>query len=108
MLARAVPKRDYYVKSPLGGRLVRLELGPVALAFLSTPEGVTTDTVRPEVESLAAMHGRRWPREWIARLGIDPPDDCAIRDAASDTTSSRRHEHINGREVDDESVALEA
>ena len=72
-LSRAVPKRDYYVKSPLGSRLVRLELGPAALAFLSTPDGLTVDAVRPEVEALAAAHGREWPRAWLARLGVEPP-----------------------------------
>jgi type IV secretion system protein VirB4 len=107
-LARAVPKRDYYVKSPLGSRLVRLELGPVALAFLSTPEGIIADAVRPEVETLAATHGRRWPSEWIARLGIDPPEDGRIREAASHAMSSREQHHTDVREVDDESVALEA
>jgi type IV secretion system protein VirB4 len=107
-VARAVPKRDYYVKSPLGSRLVRLELGPVALAFLSTPDGMTADAVRPEVETLAAMHGRYWPGEWLARLGIDPPNDGRVREAASHTTSSKKQDHTAGREVDDESVALEA
>jgi type IV secretion system protein VirB4 len=106
-LARAVPKRDYYVKSPLGSRLVRLELGPVALAFLSTPDGMTADAVRPEVESLAAMQGRRWPGEWIARLGIDPPDDGRIRETASHGTSSHKQDHTTGREVHDEPVVLE-
>ena len=106
-LARAVPKRDYYVKSPLGSRLVRLELGPVALAFLSTPDGMTADAVRPEVESLAAMHGRRWPGEWIARLGIDAPEGSGNRGEASHTTSSHRPKHTDGREVDDESVAFQ-
>jgi type IV secretion system protein VirB4 len=68
-LARAVPKRDYYVKSPLGSRLVRLDLGPTALAFLSTPEGVTADGLRPTVEALAERHGQRWPAEWLSQRG---------------------------------------
>ena len=33
MIARATPKRDYYVQSRLGNRLFDLGLGPVALAF---------------------------------------------------------------------------
>ena len=39
MVARATPKRDYYVQSRLGNRLFDLGLGPVALAFVaaSTP-----------------------------------------------------------------------
>ncbi len=35
MLARATPKRDYYVQSRLGNRLFDLGLGPVALAFVA-------------------------------------------------------------------------
>ena len=33
LIARAVPKRDYYVQSPAGERLFELGLGPVGLAF---------------------------------------------------------------------------
>lgn len=33
LIARAVPKRDYYVQSPSGERLFELGLGPVGLAF---------------------------------------------------------------------------
>lgn len=35
MIARATPKRDYYVQSRLGNRLFDLGLGPVALAFVA-------------------------------------------------------------------------
>ena len=35
MVARATPKRDYYVQSRLGNRLFDLGLGPVALAFVA-------------------------------------------------------------------------
>lgn len=40
LIAYAAPKRDYYVQSSAGARLVDLELGPAALAFLgaSKPE----------------------------------------------------------------------
>ena len=84
-LARAVPKRDYYLKSPLGSRLVRLELGPTALAFLSTPDGLTADGLRPEVEALAERHGHHWPGEWLSRLGIQPPSGEADVGASATT-----------------------
>ena len=107
-LARAVPKRDYYVKSPNGSRLVRLELGPIALAFLSTPDGMTADAVRPEVERLAAARGRRWPAEWLARLGVELPADGAVRGDTPAAGLPPENHHNNGRrEADDESVALE-
>src|SRR2546428_9573339 len=34
ILATALPKRQYYVLSPLGRRLISLGLGPVALSFV--------------------------------------------------------------------------
>jgi type IV secretion system protein VirB4 len=77
IVAGATPKRDYYVKSPLGSRLVRLELGPVALAFLGTPDGLTPEGVRGAVEQLARREGADWPRAWLARLGVALPDDNA-------------------------------
>ena len=77
IIAEAVPKRDYYVKSPLGSRLVTLGLGPVALAFLATPEGATIDGIRPIVEQLVAREAERWPAEWLGRLGITIPDEFA-------------------------------
>jgi type IV secretion system protein VirB4 len=73
ILATAVPKRDYYVKSPLGSRLVRLDLGPVALAFLGTPDGRSPDELRPEVAALAAREGPAWPAAWARSHGAAPP-----------------------------------
>ena len=45
LVAAAVPKRDYYVRSPLGSRVVRLQLGPVARAFVGLPAGLGPDAV---------------------------------------------------------------
>ena len=36
MIARASPKRDYYLQSPRGNRLFELGLGQVALALCAT------------------------------------------------------------------------
>jgi type IV secretion system protein VirB4 len=40
LIAEAAPKRDYYVQTRSGARLIDLDLGPAALAFLgaSTPQ----------------------------------------------------------------------
>ena len=73
IVARATPKRDYYVKSPQGNRLVRLDLGSVARAFLSTPDGMTLDATRDAVESLIAREGGAWHAAWLRRLGLEPP-----------------------------------
>lgn len=88
IIAGAIPKRDYYVKSPLGSRLVRLDLGPVALAFIGTPDGMTPDRLRPTVEALVEearaeqgtgdvgvdLSGCRcepWQSRWLRHLGTD-------------------------------------
>lgn len=76
-IASATPKRDYYVQSPLGSRLVQLELGPVALAFLGTPPGLTIDATRPLVEALAAAGDPTWPRTWLTQLGVPVPAESA-------------------------------
>jgi type IV secretion/conjugal transfer VirB4 family ATPase len=76
IVARATPKRDYYMRSPLGSRLVTLDLGPVALAFLGTPDGSTMDAVRPRVARLAAREGERWPAAWLEELGVNIPADA--------------------------------
>jgi hypothetical protein len=72
-VARATPKRDYYVKSRQGNRLVRLDLGPVARAFLRTPDGMTLDAMRDAVESLIVREGGAWRAVWLRGLGLEPP-----------------------------------
>ncbi len=75
IVARAVPKRDYYVTSPLGARLVSLDLGPVALAFLGSPSGMAPDEVRRVVDMLVDREGDGWAAAWLRRLGVEPPED---------------------------------
>jgi type IV secretory pathway VirB4 component len=73
LLARARRKRDYYFKSPRGSRLFELGLGPLALAFVGTPEGMTQAEAIAEARPLIERHGAAWPREWLARRGVTPP-----------------------------------
>ncbi|MDP9121974.1 MAG: DUF87 domain-containing protein, partial [Acidobacteriota bacterium] len=73
ILARARRKRDYYFKSPRGSRLFELGLGPIALAFLGTPEGMTPADAIAEARRLMALHGESWPTAWLGRVGIDTP-----------------------------------
>ncbi|HVT14701.1 MAG TPA: transporter [Thermoanaerobaculia bacterium] len=77
LLARARRKRDYYFKSPRGSRLFELGLGPVALAFLGTAEGMTQAETLSEARPLIDRHGPAWPREWLARRGLTPPEPLA-------------------------------
>jgi type IV secretion system protein VirB4 len=66
MLAMAVPMRQYYYTSPLGRRLIGLNLGPVALSFV----GMAGREAVMSVNELAASHGPRWPAEWLRRRGL--------------------------------------
>jgi type IV secretion/conjugal transfer VirB4 family ATPase len=70
LLSHARRKRDYYFKSPRGSRLFELGLGPAALAFLGTPEGMTLAEVRSTVRPLMAQHGSRWPSAWLRSRGL--------------------------------------
>jgi type IV secretion system protein VirB4 len=87
-VVRAAPKRDYYVSSPLGGRKISLELGPVTSAFLGTPAGLTPQAVQAEVRALEARVGAAWPAHWLARLGRAIPAGAAIAAPAPDAPTS--------------------
>jgi type IV secretion/conjugal transfer VirB4 family ATPase len=78
LLARARRKRDYYFKSPRGSRLFELGLGPIALAFVGTPEGLTQAEAIAEARPLIDRHDAAWPREWLLRRGITPPPALAV------------------------------
>jgi type IV secretion system protein VirB4 len=102
IIAGATPKRDYYVSCLLGRRLVRLDLGPVALAFLGTPEGLTLDAMRPVIERLAAHVGPTWPVDWLAQQGAGIPDDIRVRPVGHSSAADAR------RPVTDVENAIEA
>lgn len=70
IIARAIPKREYYITSPSGRRLVELGLGPVALAFLATPAGMTAEDMRRHIRRLQAAHGAAWPATWLRERGL--------------------------------------
>jgi type IV secretion/conjugal transfer VirB4 family ATPase len=75
----ATPKRHYYVVSPEGCRLIDLQLGPIALAFVAA--GSKEQIAR--VNSLAATHGENWPRVWLRENGLSAslPQKKALIDA---------------------------
>ncbi|MGK9452023.1 conjugal transfer protein TrbE [Acidithiobacillus caldus] len=71
LLQMATPKREYYVSSPDGQRLVSFAFGPVALAFcaVSDPRDVK------RVAELKAQYGDEWRRLWLAeRLPVTVRD----------------------------------
>ena len=67
LLKGAVKKRHYYYTSPEGRRLFELGLGPVALAFAAVSSREDVARVRGLIE----VHGRDWPRAWLAERGLD-------------------------------------
>ncbi len=70
LLAGGRPKREYYLKSPHGSRLFELGLGPVALAFLAAPEGMTPQETIARVDQLRRELGPDWPAAWLAERGL--------------------------------------
>src|SRR5437762_11070554 len=65
ILASALPKRQYYVLSPLGRRLISLGLGPIALSFVGMAgrEGIVQDNEE------MSIHGGQWPAFWPRARG---------------------------------------
>ena len=67
IIARAIPKRDYYCQSRRGNRLFELGLGPVALA-LCAASGKSDHAV---IERVFADHGRDgFLAAWLAERGV--------------------------------------
>lgn len=56
IIAGAVPKLDYYVVTPEGSRLVRLDLSPAALEIL----GASGPAARELADRFIPEHGERW------------------------------------------------
>ena len=68
IVARAMPKRDYYCQSRRGNRLFSLGLGEVALAFTAA----SSKTDHAAVTDILAEHGRDgFAAAWLARRGLD-------------------------------------
>ena len=68
ILARAMPKRDYYAQSRRGNRLFELGLGEVALAFTAA----SSKTDHAAISEVLAEHGvSGFAAEWLKRRGLD-------------------------------------
>lgn len=61
IVALATPKREYYVMSPEGNRLISLALGRTALAFVGASDKDSITRIR----ELEATHGENWPEKWL-------------------------------------------
>lgn len=68
ILARAIPKRDYYCQSRCGNRLFELGLSEVALAFTAT----SSKADQVAITSILAEHSRDgFARAWLLHRGLD-------------------------------------
>jgi type IV secretion/conjugal transfer VirB4 family ATPase len=72
IIARATPKRHYYLKSPRGSRLFELGLGPVALSFLAADPGASMEETRRHLETLITTHRGDWPAARLEERGLGP------------------------------------
>jgi type IV secretion system protein TrbE len=70
IIARAIAKRHYYLKSSRGSRLFELGLGPIALSILAATPGTSTEETRRSIESLIATQGAEWPAAWLQQRGL--------------------------------------
>jgi type IV secretion system protein TrbE len=66
LIQQATPKRDYYYTSPLGRRLIDLDLGEIALSFM----GVDGELARHRVDTLMQRYGREWVYHWLQERGL--------------------------------------
>jgi type IV secretion system protein TrbE len=68
LIARATPKRHYYLQSARGNRLFELGLGPVALALCATSDPAT----QARSDAILAEHGQRdFAARFLADAGLD-------------------------------------
>ena len=77
IVARAVPKRDYYYQSRQGNRLFELSLGEVALAFTAA----STKQDHALMDELIAAHGGdEFADSWLRAKGLDWAADLVAAD----------------------------
>ncbi len=63
----SISKRQYYVSSPAGRRLIALGLGAVGLSFV----GVSSREQRRAVENAITNYGSGWPSAWLRMRGVE-------------------------------------
>ena len=67
MVQTSIPKRQYYVVSPVGRRLISLGLGGVALSFV----GVNSREERQAIEETILRYGENWPSAWLRTRSLE-------------------------------------
>jgi type IV secretion system protein TrbE len=69
IIARATPKREYYLSSPLGNRLFDLALGPKALALCAS-SSINEQKLFAEIKKQSEEHAL--VDKFLASRGVDP------------------------------------
>ena len=67
LIARATPKRHYYLQSSQGNRLFELGLGPIALAFCASSDPASQRRIDSIVES---KNGDPFAKAWLEGRGL--------------------------------------
>jgi type IV secretion system protein VirB4 len=62
----SIPKRQYYVTSPIGRRSIALGMGGVGLSFV----GVNSREERQLVEDTITKYGDDWQAAWLRMRGL--------------------------------------
>lgn len=89
LIARATPKRHYYLQSARGNRLFELGLGPIALALCGSSDPVA----QARIDAVLAEHGRgRFAEAFLRDAGLDWAADLAANFPASDIQAPHQGE----------------
>jgi len=75
IIGTAIPKRDYYITSPIGNRLVQLDLSPLELAFI----GISSEKDIKKFQELYQKGNARWVLDWLTYKGLSEWRDYASR-----------------------------
>jgi type IV secretion system protein VirB4 len=75
LIARATPKRHYYLQSARGNRLFELGLGPVALALC----GASDPAIQSRIDGLLADGEGEFAGRFLAACGLSWAADCLAR-----------------------------
>ncbi len=92
IIARAVPKRDYYFQSRQGNRLFELGLGPVALAFTAA----STKQDHALINELVAAHGvDEFADSWLRAKKLDWAADLIAAGGPENSQPNEEITHAN-------------
>jgi type IV secretion system protein VirB4 len=87
LIGEAAPKRDYYVQTRNGARLIDLALGPAALAFL----GASKPQDQAQIDHVLEVHGAdAFAQAWLRYKGLEEAARALARfSAVSSSVLSR-------------------